>query len=111
MFQQTNFGAVTVVAMNEPLTLTTTEELGEFMENASSQGQPLSVFDMSHVPLMDSNGLETLLNLKDHFEHRGGRLKIAAPVPLCREILRITGVEKHFEIFDGVSDAVRSFVR
>ncbi len=38
-------------------------------------------------------------------------LKLAAPSPLCEEILSVTGVGEGFEIFEDAALAVGSFVR
>ena len=111
MFEQSLYGAVNVIRCEDAVVEATVEQLGELAESLLVNGQPLTVFDMSKTPLIDSAGLEALLDIKDAFEGRGGKLKLANPLPLCSDILEISGVGKQFEIFERVPDAVGSFSR
>ena len=79
--------------------------------NVLEDGQPHVVFDMQGVPLVDSRGLELLLQMHDAYKRLGGDLKLASVNPLCAEILKITGVGPHFEIYRDTGAAVGSFVR
>ena len=74
------------------------------------EGQPHAVFDLRAVPLIDSAGLERLLDLRDQFQQKSGVLKLAAANPLCHDVLTVTGVAAYFEIFPEVSQAVGSFI-
>ena len=67
------------------------------------------VIDLHETPLIDGAGLETLIDLREKIESRGGGVKLAAVNPLCADILRITGVGDKFEQFDVVKSAVGSF--
>ena len=104
-------GAVSVINSREPLSGKQVDELRAMSEAILEDGQPMVVFDMSELPLVTSDGLECLMDLKDDFGKRGGNLKVAGPTPLVQDILRITNVDQHFEIFERVSQAVGSFVR
>ncbi|HMP06602.1 MAG TPA: STAS domain-containing protein [Lacipirellulaceae bacterium] len=72
-------------------------------------GRPMLVVDLHNVPLLDSSGLEMLLDLRDRIEARGGAVKLAAASPLCCDILRVTGVGEKFEQYEVVKSAVGSF--
>jgi anti-anti-sigma factor len=65
--------------------------------------------DFHDVPLVDSVGLETLVELRQALESKGGAVKFAAVNPLCADILRITGVGAQFEQHELVRTAVGSF--
>jgi len=104
-------GAVDVIAVEGPLNQENVNSVQETVELCSAEGLPMVVLNMSDVPLMDSAGLELLLDLSDYVHQRGGNIKLAALAPLCRDILHITDVEEHFEVFDEVPTAVRSFVQ
>ena len=60
---------------------------------------------------MDSAGLESLLDMRDAVEKRGGMVKLASPTPLSQDILRVSGVGHQFEVFVDEKSAVRSFVQ
>ena len=71
----------------------------------------MAVLNLAGVPLLDSAGLELLLNAHDSFAERGGAFKVAAAPALCRDILAVTGVDEQVEVHDELSMAVRSFLR
>lgn len=74
-------------------------------------GQPRVVFDLSGIPLIDSAGLESLLDARDLCQKRGGTMVLARPNPLCRDILRVNGFDKELQIFDDSVKAMGSFAR
>jgi anti-anti-sigma factor len=80
-------------------------------EPLCSAGQPKLVFDLSGVPLINSAGLELLLDVRDRCAERGGALVLAGPSPLCREILAATGILGSVAVFDDAVSAAGSFAR
>jgi len=111
MFEHANQGAVDVIHPDVPLHQEYTGHLGEFLEESLHRGQPRVVLDMKDVPLVDSAGLELLIEVQENYQQRGGALKLAAPSPLCREIFEATGVARRFEVYADVTSAVGSFVQ
>lgn len=109
MFEKTLQGAIQVVRCNAPINVDSVEKFDETFADLLRHGQPMIVFDMSGVPLIDGAGLEALLSMQEQFCRRGGDLKISGLNPLCSDILRITQVEKHFSIFEKLIDALGSF--
>jgi anti-sigma B factor antagonist len=111
MFEMTKRGAVHVMSGNQPLTTTHVQEVTDLCGDCFENGQPRLVFDLSGVPLMDSSGLELLLDLRDSCQKRGGAMQICSPNPLCRDILIATGLTTQFAIFDDQAAAVGSYSR
>lgn len=111
MFKRSKQGAIDVVTCGAAITADNLEELSQSMEECLGDGQPRTVLDMQEVPLLDSAGLEMLLDLQDSFEQRAGILKLAGPNALCRDILNVTGVANSFEIHGEVKSAVGSFLQ
>lgn len=111
MFHRTRQGAVEVIATDDPLTHEHADELAVEVEHCKGHGQPMVVLDMQRIPLLDSAGLERLLDCQEELESNGGILKLAAPSSLCQDILGATGVASQFEIFGDVKSAVGSFLR
>ena len=62
------------------------------------------------VAYMDSVALEGLLSASEVLQSRGVRLKLVGVPPACREVFEITGLSNHFQFFERVEDAVRSFL-
>lgn len=112
MFEIEQQGAVFVFRAREPLGgERLDDEARHDLEAALVGGQPLGVFDLEQTALIDSRGLNWLLDAQDVFESRGGSLKLAAANALCRDILRCTEVGERFELHNNVRAAVGSFAR
>ncbi|MBI3866020.1 MAG: STAS domain-containing protein [Planctomycetia bacterium] len=111
MFERRKLGAVDFVSGTDPLNLKNCKQFGQVLEECCRQGQPRIVVDLEHVPLIDSAGLETLLDFRDQMQERGGALKVAGPSALCREILSVTGLADQIEIFRDAQSAVASFAQ
>jgi anti-anti-sigma factor len=111
MFGRSRQGAVDVISGDDPLNVEHVEKVAGLLEQCGGAGQPRVVLDLQNVPLIDSAGLELLLNVQDKYRQRGGALKLAVSNPLCAEILSVTGVGRHFEIFSESASAVGSFVQ
>jgi anti-anti-sigma factor len=109
MFPVEKQGAVSVVRVQSPLTSDQCQPFMNSVLTGLGAGRPMLVVDMQNVPLIDSKGLETLVELGDRIERRGGAMKLAAANPLCSDILRVTGVGERFEIHSQVKPAVASF--
>jgi anti-sigma B factor antagonist len=111
MFAIKSQGAVEVIVPNVPLKGEYVDELRETVQHCLADGLPMVVLNLHDVPLLDSAGLESLLDARDEVQKRGGTVKLAAPTPLTEDILRVTGIARHFEIYADEKSAVRSFVQ
>jgi anti-anti-sigma factor len=109
MFPFEKQGAVGVVHPKGPLEASHCDELKRIVMQGLGAGRPMLVVDFHDVPLVDSVGLETLVELRDSLELKGGAVKFAAINPLCADILRVTGVGHKFEQHALVRSAVGSF--
>ena len=104
-------GAVAVFRTDEPLVGDAVPQAAAVMQQSTNIGQRMAVLDLQSVPLIDSAGLELLLDQQEAFEHNGGSLKLAGANALCHDILRCAGIAKRFQTFPDVKSAVGSFVR
>jgi len=111
MFQVESQGAVDVIAPSVSLNTESIEQLADTIEQGLSEGQPMVVLDMSDVQLIDSSGLETLLDAQQALRLKGGAIKLACLSQLCKDVLRVTGVSEQFDTFRDVKEAVRSYLR
>lgn len=111
MFEKTKQGVVDLVRGEEPLDSDHIAQVIALLGQCLEEGPPRVVLDLEKVPLIDSAGLETLLDCQENFQLRGGALKLVGPNPLCKEILSVTGVGRHFEVFPEASSAVSSFAQ
>ncbi|HUG89652.1 MAG TPA: STAS domain-containing protein [Planctomycetaceae bacterium] len=111
MYEHSKQGAVDVITGDEPLNLDAVDRVSRLLEDCIGRGQPRIVLDFGGVALIDSAGLELLLDARQRCGQRGGRLQLAALSPLCHDILDVTGLASEFETFDDVLSAVGSFAR
>jgi anti-anti-sigma factor len=111
MFERDTQGTIDVIRGDDALVSEHLERLSNLLEECLDKGPPRAVLDMRDASLIDSAGLELLLDAQTDFQRRGGALKLAAPSPLCKEILALCGVAEHLEIYSDAKTAVGSFAR
>lgn len=100
------FGEVVVVHAPDEFGADQADGVSAYLGGLS---QSRVVLDLDNTELLDSAGLEALLDAQDRLREAGGDLKIAASNPVNRKILEITRLDRHVEVFDNVLDAVKSF--
>ncbi|NQT17622.1 MAG: STAS domain-containing protein [Planctomycetes bacterium] len=111
MFERVGHGAVDVIEGDLPLNVENVEGVASLLQESLLSGQPYVVVDLENVPLIDSAGLELLLQYQEELQRSGGALKLAAPNRLCDEILTVTGTGQSFEVFSEALLAVGSYAR
>src|SRR5262245_2865813 len=111
MFEQKCQGAVDIISGGDRISGAHVTELAKLLEGRLDRGQPQIVIDLQSVAIIDSAGLELLLDVQEKCQRMGGALKLANLGALCREVLKATGVGARFEIFRDSRGAVRSFVQ
>jgi len=92
----------------------TPEELGvdqaEAFEAFVAQLERLNVVvDLDATESIDSAGLTSLLNARDALATLNGDMKVAATNHTNRKILEITRLDQYLEVFESVTDAVKSY--
>jgi len=110
MIQRIMQGAVEVIICDDSLNADHLGALTKTLDECFEEGQPRIVLDLKSSPLIDSAGLELLVDMHERCQQRGGSIKLAGLNPLCLEIVRITGVSKQLELYDDARSAVRSFL-
>ena len=103
-------GAVTVLKPEGPIVASEAMDLRTRMDQAMKDHLGRVILDMSAVPLVDSEGLEALLDVSDHALTTGRWLKLCAANRTIREVLELTGLSNHFEHYEDTGSAVRSFL-
>jgi anti-anti-sigma factor len=111
MFEQKRQGAVDVIGGGERIAGDQVAALSALLAGRADHGQPHVVLDLQGVAVVDSAGLELMLDTQEEYQRLGGALKLANPGALCREVLKATGVGARFEVFADTRSAVRSFVQ
>jgi anti-anti-sigma factor len=111
MFTHKQQGAVDIITGGDRISGEHVAELAKLLEARLGHGLPQIVLDLHGIALIDSAGLELLLDFQEKCQRMGGALKLASAGALCREVLKTTGVGGRFEMFRDSGGAVRSFVQ
>jgi anti-anti-sigma factor len=90
----------------------TEEEFSAFIEELDEsieEGQFNIVAQMDRSETYDSFGLNALVELQERLREKGGNLKISGLGEPGRKIFEVTRLDRQFDIFESVIDAVSSF--
>jgi anti-anti-sigma factor len=98
-------GKASVLKICGPMLLST---LFDFQPSVRAESAPLIVLDLTEVPYMDSAALGTLVHVEVSSKHRGRRLVLACVNDRVATLLRVTNVDKVFNIFPSVTEALAS---
>ena len=102
-------GSIYVVRSEGPLRADAITPIGEMVAAKLSGSMPAIIVDFSSTPLVDSRGLEWLLEMSEECCRRGGCLRLCSVGELCADLLRITGVGSSIESFPDLNSALGSF--
>jgi anti-anti-sigma regulatory factor len=81
------------------------------LQNLMSEDRPLVVLDFSNVGLLDELAFNLLLCCLEEALKRNGDVKLAGIPQDAKAILKLTGVDRLFEIFNTEVEAISSFRR
>ena len=103
------FGNVMVAHTPDDMTEETSSEFLDALERSIDEGHIHIIAQMDRTDAYDSAGLAALLDLQDQLRERGGNLKICGLADPGRKIFEITRLDRRFDLFESVIDAVASF--
>ncbi len=103
-------GAVTVLTPKGPLCMSDADQFKNLCQQVIEKNLGRLVVDVSGVPYLDSHGLEVLLDVTEKLGESGKALKLCAACETVREVMELTDVANHFEYYQDVNTAVRSFI-
>ncbi len=83
--------------------------LKDKVKDVLNMGMKSILVDLGKVPYVDSTGIGFLVSSHTAVKSQGGALKLLSPNFRVREVLRITKLDKIFEIFDKEEEAIASF--
>jgi anti-anti-sigma factor len=103
-------GSVTIVSPRSAITQGEVEGFAALLEEHRHKSNGRLVLEFCQVPFVDSRAVEVLWDFADQQRAGGQTAKLAGVPELCREILELTGVAAHLDLFDSSESAVRSFL-
>lgn len=99
---------VSVVALTGELVADNCDTLRKQVEQRLERKVRFFVLDLEQTTFVDSKGLETLIWLQDQCDERLGQVRLCRPDETCRKILQITRLDTRFDVFDDVTEAVKT---
>ncbi len=108
--QENRHGAVTVVKPVGPLVGPDGDRFREHVTDVIGRSLGRFVVDASAVPLVDSRGLEVLVDIANELGESGQALRLCGTGETVREVLELTELSGLFEHYSDVNTAVRSFL-
>ncbi len=105
-----DYNDVTVVSLQGEFSAESNKAFQDLITSVVASGAVGIVLDMSEVVFIDSPSLEQLLWLCDYCQENTRRLKIAGLDEYCAKILEITRLASKFDIYEELSQAVKSVV-
>ena len=103
------FGHVLVAHTPDELTEDTAPLLQDAVAGPVGNGIVNIVLQMDGTETYDSQGLESLLDLQDQLRDKGGNIVVSGLPETGAKLFEITRLDRRFDIFDAVIDAVSSF--
>jgi anti-sigma B factor antagonist len=104
-----DYNNVTVIELQGEFDADFTDMFQNNVTDIIAKRQTSIVVDMRGVPVIDSKGLEHLLWARDYCSENNCQLKLAGLDENCKKILEITRIEKEFDSYSELSEAVKSF--
>jgi len=95
----------TVIALDGELDLASAPDLADVAARKVADGQVNLIIDLSKLTFCDSAGLRVFVRYRSELDARGGRLVLAAPQPIVRRVLEVSGLVELFGCYQTVDEA------
>lgn len=99
-------GSAIIAEVTGEIDLRTAESLKSRLLAMSDAGFRRIVLDFTEVRFCDASGLGALVAVQNRLSEHGGEIKLARVRPTLRRLLRITGLDRLFTVYDQVGEAV-----
>jgi anti-anti-sigma factor len=76
------------------------------VEDEILEGRKKLILDCGQVIFISSMGLGTLIRIRSRMQKMGGDVKIASVRAAVAEVMRVVGLNKIFQIYPSVDDAI-----
>ena len=111
MLEIQTVGSVSIVKSPNSLQGDSLGQCRQSVDTCFDKRRSMIILDLSDSPLINSEGLEFIVDTQKLCLARGGKLVVAGPQPLCAEILYITGVEDCVAVFHDLRTALTDFAK
>ena len=102
-------GEIVRLKLTGRLDVVGTEAINDRFTFATTARPAKIVVDLSGVNFLASIGIRLLLTSARAQASRGGKMILAAPQPIVRQVLKTAGIDRLVGIFEDVETALASF--
>jgi anti-anti-sigma factor len=95
----------TVIALDGELDLASAPDVADVASSKVADGRRHLIFDLSQLTFCDSAGLRVFVRYRAELDALGGRLVLAAPQPIVRRVLEVSGLVELFGCYQTVAEA------
>ncbi|HEY2355076.1 MAG TPA: STAS domain-containing protein [Gaiellaceae bacterium] len=95
----------TVVSLAGELDLYNAEDVRAALLEACAEEPSVLVLDLAEVTFIDSTALGVLIEARSRLADKSG-FRLAAPGLETRRALEVSGLDKHFSVFETVDEAL-----
>ena len=100
-------GAAAVLSLAGPMQAGDSSKFGESFRTLLESGHRVFVFDLGGLTYIDSTLVAEIVISRKHASERSGKIQLVAPrTSKAREILRITALDRVFEVHESLETAV-----
>jgi anti-sigma B factor antagonist len=99
-------GDRTVVDLRGELDIANSDDLRERLRAIRRSHGELLILDLSGLEFMDSHGLSVIVNCYKEAVAAGGDVVLAAPLPIVRRTLEITGLHRRITLAATLEEAL-----
>lgn len=103
-------GAVTVLEPHGPIVQDDADAFRQRLDESLLSSMGRLLVDVTHVPFVDSKGLEALADAAEQLGKAGGALRLAGANETLRIAFELTELNDQFDHFQDVNAAARSFL-
>lgn len=103
-------GSVATLVVRGAMTAGKIDPLGSEVDDCVDSGIVKFIFDLEHVPLVDSAGLEGIQVLVSNIGKHGGDVRVTSLNDVCRDIFLATRMEGVVRVCGDHDEALKSLL-
>ncbi len=100
-------GKFLIISLEGELDVENSSSLKNEVRNMVSSEHPNLVIDLRKVDYVDSSGLGTLIALQKAARFNGGALSIVGASEQIRRVMKMTNIDKLFELYNTLKEALK----
>ncbi len=100
----------TLVKLTGEIDVSVAPKLRSLLKELIEGGQENLVIDLTEVPFIDSSGLGILVIAFKLAKAKNGAIKFVGARPEVMKVIRLTRLDRHFQLYESLEQAEKSFI-